>query len=149
LKPALVVYFLSVFLLIVLLPKLLFCSAKLTTFSFLCVAGKMKDLGALVNAASKKIASKKKQKNVQSLEHLIAGSAPGSSSGPVVDLEGDEPSEELVQDSAKKQRVRVPSEDPLTPIKVVPVRFKRGDFLQLPEPELCSPSRPFSWMTLS
>jgi hypothetical protein len=102
-----------------------------------------KDLVALVNAASKKISAKKKRKNVQSPEHLIAGSAPGSSSGPVVDLEGEEPSEELVQDSAKKQRLMMPFEDPLTPIKAVPVLSKRGDFLQLPklwsEPELCGP----------
>jgi hypothetical protein len=60
-----------------LIATLLFCSPKLTKFPFLCVAGKMKDLGALVNAASKKISAKKKRKNVQSLEHLIAGSAPG------------------------------------------------------------------------
>jgi hypothetical protein len=48
-----------------------------------------------------------------------------------------------VQDSAKRQRVRVSSEDPLTPIKAVPVSSERGDFLQLPkvwsEPELCGP----------
>jgi hypothetical protein len=50
----------------------------------------------------------------------------------VVDLDGEEPFEELVQDSAKRQRVRVPSEDPITPIKVIPVRSERGDFLQLP-----------------
>jgi hypothetical protein len=63
---------------------------------FLCFAGKMKDLGALVNAASKKISAKRRRKNVPYLEHLIAGSGPGSTSGPVVDLEGDEPYEELV-----------------------------------------------------
>jgi hypothetical protein len=49
----------------------------------------------------------------------------------------------LVQDSAKKQRVRMPSEDLLTPIKAVLVRSKSGDFLQLlkvwSEPELCGP----------
>jgi hypothetical protein len=103
----------------------------------------MKDLGALVNAASKKISAKKWCKNVQSLEHLIAGSAPGSSSGPVVDLEGEEPYEELVQDSAKRQKVGMPSEDPITPIKAVSVRSEKRDFLQLPkvwsEPELCGP----------
>jgi hypothetical protein len=102
-----------------------------------------KDLGALVNAASRKLSAKKKRKHVQSLEHLIAGSAPGSSSGPVVDLEGEEPSEELVHDSAKRQRVRTSSEDSITPIKVVPVHSEKGDFLQLPrvwsEPELCGP----------
>jgi mevalonate pyrophosphate decarboxylase len=103
----------------------------------------MKDLGALVSAASKKNSAKKKRKNVQSLEHLVAGSGLGSTSGPVVDLEGEEPSEELWQDSAKRQKVRVPSEDPITPIRAVPVRSERGDFLQLPkvwsEPELCGP----------
>jgi hypothetical protein len=102
-----------------------------------------KDFGALVNAASKKISAKKKRKNVQSLEHLVAGSSPSSSSDPVVDLEGDEPSEELVQDPVKRQRVRMPSEDPITPVKAVPVRSEKGDFLQLPkvwsEPELCGP----------
>jgi hypothetical protein len=48
-----------------------------------------------------------------------------------------------VQDSAKRQRVRMSSEDPITPIKVVPIRSEKGDFLQLPrvwfEPELCGP----------
>jgi mevalonate pyrophosphate decarboxylase len=85
----------------------------------------MKDLGALVNATSKKISAKKNRKNVQSLDHPVAGSGPGSTYGPVVDLEGDEPSEELVQDSAKRQRVRVSSEDPITPIKVVLVRSEK------------------------
>jgi hypothetical protein len=103
----------------------------------------MKYLGALVNAANKKISAKKKCKNVQSLEHLIAGSGSGSTPGPLVDLEGEEPPEELVQESAKRQRVRVPSEDPITPIKAVPVHSEKGDFLLLPkvwsEPELCGP----------
>jgi hypothetical protein len=48
-----------------------------------------------------------------------------------------------VQDSAKRQKVRVPSEDPITPIRAIPVRSEKGDFLQLPkvwsEPELCGP----------
>jgi hypothetical protein len=39
--------------------------------------------------------------------------------------------------------VRVSSEDPITPIKAVPIRSEKGDFLQLPkvwsEPELCGP----------
>jgi hypothetical protein len=39
--------------------------------------------------------------------------------------------------------VRVSSEDPITLIKVVPIRSEKGDFLQLPkvwsEPELCGP----------
>ena len=102
-----------------------------------------KDLGALVNAASKKLSAKKKRKNVQSLEHLISGSGPSSTPGPVVDLDREEPYEELVHDPSKRQRVRVSSGDPITPIKAVPVRSKKGDFLQLPkvwsEPELCGP----------
>jgi hypothetical protein len=97
-------------------------------FPFLCFVGKMKDLGALVNAASKKISAKKRHKNVQSLEHLIAGSGPGSTSSPVVDLEGEDPSEELVQESVKWQKVGTPSEQPITPIRAVPVRSERGDF---------------------
>lgn len=51
----------------------------------------MKDLGAYVNAAHKKISAKKRRKNVQSLEHLISGSRVSLSSGPVVDLEGEDP----------------------------------------------------------
>jgi hypothetical protein len=112
-------------------------------FPFLCFAGKIKDLGVLVNAATKKISAKKRRKNVQSLEHLIAGSGAGSTSGPVVDLEGEDSPEELGHEPANRQRVRVPSEDPITPIKAVPVRSAKGDFLQLPkvlsEPELCGP----------
>jgi hypothetical protein len=96
-----------------------------------------------VNAASKKISAKKRRKDVHSLENLIDGSGSGSASGPVVDLEGEEAPQELVLESAKRQRVRVPSEDPITPIKAVPVRSKKGDFLQLPkvwsEPEICGP----------
>jgi hypothetical protein len=103
----------------------------------------MKDLGALVNAAGKKISTKKKSKNVQSLEHLVAGSSPGSSSHPVVDLEGEDPPQVQVQEPAKKQKVGVPSDDSVTPIRAVPVRTEKGDFLQLPkvwsEPELCGP----------
>jgi mevalonate pyrophosphate decarboxylase len=71
------------------------------SFVFVFAEKMKKDLGALVNAASRKLSAKKKRKDVHSLEHLIAGSATGSSSGPVVDLEVEEPSEELVQDSAK------------------------------------------------
>jgi len=56
----------------------------------------MKDLGALVNEANKKVTAKKRRKNAQSLEHLIIGSGLGSTSSSVVDLEGDGPSEELV-----------------------------------------------------
>jgi hypothetical protein len=55
----------------------LFCFPYLIKFPFLCFAGKMKDLGDLVNAASK---------NVQSLKHLIAGYGAGSTSNPVVEF---------------------------------------------------------------
>ena len=56
---------------------------------FLCFAGKMKDLRALMNEANKKVAAKKRHKNAQSADLLTAGSDPGSTSGPVVDLEGE------------------------------------------------------------
>jgi hypothetical protein len=74
----------------------LFCSPYLTNFPFLCFAEKMKYLGSLVNSVSKKISSKKRHKNVQSLEHLIVGYGPGSTSSLMVDLEGEDPPEELV-----------------------------------------------------
>jgi hypothetical protein len=73
---------------------LLFCLLFLRSddfFSFLCFAEKMKNLGALVGAASKKIYAKKRRKNVQSLEHLISSSGPGSTFSPLVDLEGEDP----------------------------------------------------------
>jgi len=91
----------------------------------------MKDLGALVNAASKKISAKKRRKNVQSLEHLIAGSFPGSTSSPMVDLEGDGPPEETVQELAKRQKVGTPSKESVSPIRAVLVCSERGDFLEL------------------
>jgi len=57
----------------------------LTSFScFLCFARKVKDLQALVNEANKKVAAKKRRKNFQSLDHLIAGFGPASTSSPVV-----------------------------------------------------------------
>jgi hypothetical protein len=123
------------------------------SFIFVFAEKMKKDLGALVNAASKKITAKKKRKNVQSLEHLISGSGPSSTPGPVVDLDGEEPSEELVQDSAKRQRVRVPSEDPITLIKAVPVRSEKGDFFSFPgygpSRSCVAPNQPFSWMIQS
>ncbi|RHN74308.1 putative transposase (putative), gypsy type [Medicago truncatula] len=104
---------------------------------------KMKDLGVYVNAAHKKIYAKKRRKNVQSLEHHIVGSGVGSSFGPVVDLEGEDPPEELVQESVKKQKVGTPSKQPVTPIRAFLIRSERGDFLQLPkvrsEPDQCGP----------
>jgi len=93
----------------------------------------MKNLGALVNEANKKVTAKKRRKNVQSLEHLITGSGLGSTSSHVVDLEGDGPPEEPVQDPAKRKKVGTPSKEPITPIQAVPVRSERGDFLQLPK----------------
>jgi len=103
----------------------------------------MKDLGALVNKANKKVAAKKRRNNVQSLEHLIAGSGSGSTPGPVVDLEGDGPPRELVQDSVKRRKVGTPSKEPITPIRAILVRSESGDFLQLPkvwsEPDRCGP----------
>jgi len=93
----------------------------------------MKDLVALVNEANKKVTTKKQRKNVQSLEHLITGSSLGSTSSPVVDLEGDGPLEELVQEPAKRKKVGTPSKEPIIPIQAVPVRSERRDFLQLPK----------------
>jgi len=89
------------------------------------------------------VTAKKWCKNIQSLEHLITRSGLGSTSSPVVDLEGDGPPEELVQEPAKRKKVGTPSKEPITPIRAVPVRSKRGEFLQLPkvwsEPDQCSP----------
>jgi hypothetical protein len=108
----------------------MFCR-KDERFGGSCKRGKQEDLG---------------QEEAQ--ERPVLGSSysgfwPGSTSGAVVDLEGKEPLEELVWDSTKRQRVRVPSEDPITPIKAVPVRSEKGDFLQLPkvwsELEQCGP----------
>ncbi|KEH38083.1 hypothetical protein MTR_2g460920 [Medicago truncatula] len=61
---------------------------------------KMKDLGVFVNATYKKVSAKKRLKNVQSSNHLIAGSRVRSSSGPMVHLEGEDHPEELVQEPA-------------------------------------------------
>ncbi|RHN40842.1 hypothetical protein MtrunA17_Chr8g0359391 [Medicago truncatula] len=91
-------------------PRLINTHELLTSENFEdCLGKKMKDLGALVSAGSKKISAKKRRKNVQSLEHLIAGIGVGSSFGPVVDLEGEDPPEELVQKPAKKEKVGTPS----------------------------------------
>jgi len=56
----------------------------------------MKDLHALVNDVNKKVAAKKRLKNVQSVDQLIVGYDPVSTSGPVVDLEGEDHSEKKV-----------------------------------------------------
>jgi len=120
--------------------------------SFLCFAGKMKDLGAPVNEANKKVTAKKRRKNAQSLEHLITGSGLGLTSSLVVDLEGDGPSEELVQEPAKRKKVGTPSKEPITPIRVVRVRSERGTFFSSRKCGLSRINatliRPFSWMTL-
>jgi len=87
----------------------------------------MKDLGALVNEANKKVSAKRWRKNVQSMEHLITGSGSGSTSGPVVDLEGDGPPEELVQEPSNRKKVGTPSKEPITPIRAVPVCSERWD----------------------
>jgi len=112
-------------------------------FPFLCFAGKMKDLHALVNDTNNKVAAKKRRKNVQFVDHLIVGSSPGSSSGPVVDLEGEDHSEEKVQEPVKRRRVETLSKEPVTLIGAIPLRSKIGDFLQLPkvwsEPDRCGP----------
>ncbi|KEH17193.1 hypothetical protein MTR_0034s0130 [Medicago truncatula] len=86
-------------------PRLINTHELLTSENFEDCLEKMKDLGALVSAGSKKISAKKRRKNVQSLEHLIAGIGVGSSFGPVVDLEGEDPPEELVQKPAKKEKL--------------------------------------------
>ncbi|RHN51030.1 hypothetical protein MtrunA17_Chr6g0463961 [Medicago truncatula] len=124
-------------------PCLVNAHELLTSENFKDCLENMKDLGALASTASKKISAKKRRKNVQSLEHLIAGFGVGSSSGPVVDLEGEDPLEELVQESAKKQKVGTPTKQPVTPIRAVPVCSEIGDFLQLPrvwsKPDQCGP----------
>jgi len=57
----------------------------------------------------------------------------GSTSSHVVDLEGDGPPEELVQDPAKRKKVGTPSQEPITPIQAVPVRSKKGGLSSAPE----------------
>ena len=49
-----------------------------------------------MNEANKKVAAKKRRKNVQFVDHHIAGSGLGSTSGPVVDLEGEDRPKERV-----------------------------------------------------
>jgi hypothetical protein len=104
-------------------------------------AGKMKDLQALVNETSKKVAAKNRRKNVQSASHLLVGASLGLTSRPVVNLEGEDDPEERVHEPAKRKRVETPSRDPITPIKVVPVRSESGELFQLPrvwsEPDRC------------
>lgn len=103
----------------------------------------MKDLGALVNVASKKLSAKKRRRNVQSLERLVSSSGVGAPSDAVVDLEREDPAEELEQEVVKRRKAGTPSKQPVTPIRAVPVRSERGDLLQLPrvwsEPDQCGP----------
>jgi len=63
------------------------------------------------------------------VSHLIAGAGLGSTSSPVVDLEGDDRSEERVQKPAKRRRMETSSKEPVTPIRAVPIRSKGGDLL--------------------
>jgi len=106
-------------------------------------AEKMKNFQVLVNEANKKVAAKKRRKIVQSVDQLIVGSGPGSTSGPVVDLEEGDRSEERVQEHVKRRRVETPSKDPATPIKDTPLHSESGDFIHLPkvwsEPDRCGP----------
>jgi len=101
----------------------------------------MKDLQALVNETSKKVAAKNRRKNTQYVSHLLAGASPGSSSRPMVDLEGEDRPEERVHEPAKRKRVETLTREPVTPIKVVPIRTEDGDLFQLPrvwfEPDRC------------
>jgi len=104
----------------------------------------MKNLQALVNEANKKVAAKKRRKVVPSVDQIMAGCGPDSTSSPVVDLEEGGRSDERVQESMKRRRVETPSKEPVTPIKATPLRSESGDFLQLPklwyEPDRCGPN---------
>jgi len=104
----------------------------------------MKNLQTLMNEANKKVAAKKQRKVVPNVDQLMAGSGPGLTSGPVVDLEEGGRSDERVQEPEKRRMVETPSKEPTTPIKATPPRYESGDFPQLPkvwsEPDRCSPS---------
>lgn len=58
--------------------------------SFFCVCRIMKDVHALVSKTRKKVASKNRCKNVQSVSNLIADFGSSSTSSLVVDLGGDD-----------------------------------------------------------
>jgi len=62
-----------------------FFTCDLFSLSFV-FAQKMKNLQPLVNETKKKFAAKKRCKTVQSMDQLITGSGPGSTSSPVVEL---------------------------------------------------------------
>jgi len=74
----------------------------------------------------------------------MAGSGPGSTSSPMVDLEQGGLSDERAQEPVKIRRVENPSKEPVTPIKATPLRSESGDVLQLPkvwsEPDRCGPN---------
>jgi len=80
-------------------------------------------LQALVNEANKKVVAKKRRKTVPSVDQPLVGS------GPVVDLEEADRSEERVNKPVKRRRVETPSKEPATPIKATPLRSESGDFL--------------------
>jgi len=96
-------------------------------------AEKLKYLQALRNEANKKNASKKRRKAVPSVDQLMAGFGPGSTSSPVVDLEEGGRSDKRVQESVKRMRVETTSKEPATLIKATPLHSESGDFLQLPK----------------
>ena len=91
-----------------------------------------------MNEMSKKVAAKNRCKNVQFVSHLLVGSGSGSTSSPVVDLEGEDGSKERMQEPAKRRKIEASSKGPVTPIRVVALRCEGGDLLQLPRvwPEL-------------
>ena len=116
-------------------------------------AEKIKILQALRNEANKKVAAKNRRKIVPSMDQLMAGSGPGSTSGPMVVLEEGDHFEERVQEPVRRRRLETPSKEPATPIKATPLCYESGDFLQLPKygPSLIVVvlMAPFSSMTLS
>jgi len=83
-------------------------------------------------------------KVVPTVDQLMAGSGPGSTSSPMVDLEQGGLSDERAQEPVKIRRVENPSKEPVTPIKATPLRSESGDVLQLPkvwsEPDRCGPN---------
>jgi len=76
------------------------------------------------------------------VDQLISGSDPGLTFGPMVDLEGGR-SDERAQEPVKRRRVKIPSKEPVTPIKATPLCLESGDFLHLPKvwskPDRCGP----------
>jgi len=58
-----------------------------------------------VNEANKKVHAKKQRKAVPTLDQLVAGSGPGSTSSTMVDLEEGGRSNDRVQEPMKRRRV--------------------------------------------